>query len=81
MAAKYDVKKEISSMPEGLMEQLLSSSHYSGGNAAYIEGLYETYLHDPNGVPEEWSSFFRLSTADQRVNRAGHLSRHYYSAL
>tara|TARA_B110000046_G_scaffold182679_1_gene217188 strand:- start:493 stop:3330 length:2838 start_codon:yes stop_codon:yes gene_type:complete len=45
-------------MPEGLMEQFLSSSHFSGGNAAYIEGLYETYLHDPNGVPEEWSSFF-----------------------
>ena len=45
-------------MPQGLMEQLLSSSHYSGGNAAYIEGLYETYLHDPNGVPDEWSSFF-----------------------
>ncbi|MDB4032689.1 thiamine pyrophosphate-dependent enzyme, partial [Porticoccaceae bacterium] len=45
-------------MPEGLMEQFLSSSHFSGGNAAYIEGLYETYLHDPNGVPEEWSRFF-----------------------
>jgi 2-oxoglutarate dehydrogenase E1 component len=45
-------------MPEGLMEQFLSSSHFSGGNAAYIEGLYEIYLHDPNGVPEEWSSFF-----------------------
>ena len=40
------------------MEQFLSSSHFSGGNASYIEGLYETYLHDPNGVPEEWSSFF-----------------------
>ena len=40
------------------MEQFLSSSHFSGGNAAYIEGLYEIYLHDPNGVPEEWSSFF-----------------------
>ena len=45
-------------MPDGLMEQFLSSSHFSGGNAAYIEGLYETYLHNPNGVPEEWSSFF-----------------------
>ena len=40
------------------MEQFLSSSHFSGGNAAYIEGLYETYLHNPNGVPDEWSSFF-----------------------
>jgi len=33
------------------MEQFLSSSHFSGGNAAYIEGLYETYLHSPNAVP------------------------------
>jgi 2-oxoglutarate dehydrogenase E1 component len=30
-------------MPEGLMEQFLRSSHFSGGNAAYIEELYETY--------------------------------------
>jgi 2-oxoglutarate dehydrogenase E1 component len=45
-------------MPEGLMEQFLSSSHFSGGNAAYIEELYETYLHEPNGVPEEWGRFF-----------------------
>ena len=45
-------------MPDGLMEQFLRSSHFSGGNAAYIEELYETYLHEPNSVPEEWSSFF-----------------------
>ena len=45
-------------MTEGLMEQFLSSSHFSGGNAAYIEGLYETYLHSPNAVPGEWGSFF-----------------------
>ena len=45
-------------MAEGLMEQFLRSSHFSGGNAVYIEGLYETYLHSPNAVPEEWSSFF-----------------------
>ena len=40
------------------MEQFLRSSHFSGGNAAYIEELYETYLYEPNSVPEEWSSFF-----------------------
>lgn len=40
------------------MERFLNSSHFSGGNAAYIEELYETYLHEPNRVPEEWSSFF-----------------------
>ncbi|WP_461484139.1 2-oxoglutarate dehydrogenase E1 component [Porticoccus sp.] len=45
-------------MPESIMQQFLRSSHLSGGNAAYIEDLYETYLHDPNAVPEEWRSFF-----------------------
>ena len=45
-------------MADGLMERFLNSSHFSGGNAAYIEELYETYLHEPNNVPEEWSRFF-----------------------
>ena len=45
-------------MPEGLMEQFIRSSHFSGGNAVYIEGLYESYLHSPNSVPEEWRKFF-----------------------
>ncbi|WP_461519811.1 2-oxoglutarate dehydrogenase E1 component [Porticoccus sp.] len=45
-------------MPESIMQQFLRSSHLSGGNAAYIEDLYETYLHDPNAVPDEWRSFF-----------------------
>ena len=40
------------------MEQYLRSSHFSGGNAAYIEDLYDTYLHDANAVPEEWRIFF-----------------------
>lgn len=45
-------------MPDSAMQEFLRSSYYSGGNAAYIEGLYETYLHDPNGVPEEWRACF-----------------------
>ena len=49
------------------MEQLWSSAHISGGNAAYVEELYDTYLHDPNAIPEEWREYF-----DQlpRVNNA-----------
>ena len=47
------------------MEHFLRSSHFSGGNAAYIEDLYDTYLHDRNGVPEEWSSFFDYAAAHQ----------------
>lgn len=44
-------------MPDS-MEQLWSTAHISGGNAAYVEDLYDTYLHDPNGIPEEWREYF-----------------------
>ena len=43
---------------ESMMEALWRSSHISGGNAVYVEGLYEDYLQDPNSVPEEWKDFF-----------------------
>ncbi|CEA01437.1 2-oxoglutarate dehydrogenase E1 component [Pseudomonas saudimassiliensis] len=45
-------------MPDSEMQQLWSTSHLSGGNASYVEELYELYLHDPNGVAEEWRSYF-----------------------
>ena len=40
------------------MELLWRSSHISGGNAAYIEDMYEQYLLDPNAVPEQWREYF-----------------------
>jgi 2-oxoglutarate dehydrogenase E1 component len=40
------------------MELLRQSSHISGGNATYVEDLYEVYLMDPNAVPEEWRGYF-----------------------
>ncbi len=45
-------------MQDSMMELLWSTSHISGGNAAYVEGLYEAYLLDPCAVPEEWRDFF-----------------------
>ena len=45
-------------MPDSEMQQLWSTSHLSGGNASYVEELYELYLHDPNGVAAEWRSYF-----------------------
>ena len=45
-------------MPDSEMQQLSSTSHLSGGSASYVEELYELYLHDPNGVAEEWRSYF-----------------------
>ncbi|MDH3994090.1 MAG: 2-oxoglutarate dehydrogenase E1 component, partial [Gammaproteobacteria bacterium] len=40
------------------MELLWRSSHIAGGNATYVEDLYESYLKDPNGVPEQWRDYF-----------------------
>ena len=40
------------------MEKQRSTSHLSGGNAAYVEDLYEAYLKDPNEVPSEWRDYF-----------------------
>ena len=45
-------------MQDSIMEQFWSTSHISGGNAAYVEELYDTYLHNPNAVPEEWRNYF-----------------------
>ncbi len=45
-------------MQESQMEALWRSSHIYGGNATYVEDLYEAYLMDPNAVPEEWRSYF-----------------------
>jgi 2-oxoglutarate dehydrogenase E1 component len=35
-----------------------SSTALSGGNAAYIEDLYEQFLRDPQGVDPAWAAFF-----------------------
>ncbi len=43
---------------QGTMELLWRSSHIAGGNATYVEDLYETYLKDPNAVPEQWRDYF-----------------------
>ena len=40
------------------MELFRRSSHIAGGNATYVEDLYESYLLDPNSVPEQWRDYF-----------------------
>ena len=41
-----------------LLEQFAASSHLSGGNAAFIEGLYEDFLRDPASVAPQWRESF-----------------------
>ncbi|MEI6895203.1 MAG: 2-oxoglutarate dehydrogenase E1 component [Colwellia sp.] len=46
-------------MPEGAMKTWLESSHFSGGNTAYIEELYESYLDNAHSVTDEWREIFQ----------------------
>lgn len=53
---------------ESTMHALWSTSLLDGGNADYLEELYETWLRDPNAVDESWRQYFdRLP----RVNGGG----------
>ncbi|HZR69561.1 MAG TPA: 2-oxoglutarate dehydrogenase E1 component [Burkholderiales bacterium] len=40
------------------MKDLLSNSYIFGANAPFIEGLYESYLDNPQSVPEQWREHF-----------------------
>jgi 2-oxoglutarate dehydrogenase E1 component len=41
-----------------LLEQFRQSSYLYGGNAPFIEELYEQYLDDPDSVSEKWRIYF-----------------------
>ncbi|MFJ3057535.1 2-oxoglutarate dehydrogenase E1 component, partial [Herbaspirillum sp. NPDC087042] len=41
-----------------LYEQYNINSYLFGGNAPYIEELYEAYLNNPGSVPENWRAYF-----------------------
>ena len=41
-----------------MLKQFLSNSYLFGGNAPFIEDLYERYLANPGSVPAEWREYF-----------------------
>ena len=43
---------------DSLIKQFKQTSQLAGGNAAYIEDLYEQYLVDPDAVPAAWKTYF-----------------------
>ena len=43
---------------EGSLQKRWATSHLAGGNAAYVEQLYESYLLDPGSVGGQWSRYF-----------------------
>ncbi len=52
------------------LKQHYQASHFSGGNSAYVEALYEQWLDNPETVPDHWQSVFRA------LNETGQDSRH-----
>ncbi|RZT92498.1 2-oxoglutarate dehydrogenase E1 component [Rivibacter subsaxonicus] len=41
-----------------MMQQYRSNSYLFGGNAPYVEEMYEAYLDNPGSVPDNWRSYF-----------------------
>ena len=41
-----------------MLQQYRSNSYLFGGNAPYVEELYEAYLDNPGSVPESWRAYF-----------------------
>ncbi len=56
-------------MSEYLQNHYLAS-HLSGGNAAYVEALYEAWLDSPGSIPAHWQRVF------SGLNESGQDSRH-----
>ncbi|PWK89913.1 2-oxoglutarate dehydrogenase E1 component [Fulvimonas soli] len=46
-------------MSTNLIREFFESSQLAGGNADYVESLYETWLADPASVPAEWNQYFQ----------------------
>ncbi len=53
-----------------MMMQKLETSLFFGGNAPFVEELYENYLEDPASVPEEWRAYF-----DKLAQQPGFVAR------
>jgi 2-oxoglutarate dehydrogenase E1 component len=41
-----------------MLKEFLNNSYLFGGNAPFIEELYEKYLVNPQSIPEEWRDYF-----------------------
>jgi 2-oxoglutarate dehydrogenase E1 component len=41
-----------------MMKQFLANSYLFGGNAPFVEEVYESYLNNPQSVTGEWREFF-----------------------
>jgi len=53
-----------------MMNQLFGNSLLFGGNAPFVEELYENYLHNPGSVSEQWREYF-----DRLAQLPGYVAR------
>ena len=57
-----------------MMQQLRASSYLFGGNAPFVEQLYEQWLENPQGVPAQWRDYFeRLQLLPSPAGAGEHL--------
>ncbi|HEY2396720.1 MAG TPA: 2-oxoglutarate dehydrogenase E1 component [Rudaea sp.] len=79
-------------MSGSLLQQFAASSQLSGGNAAFVEHLYEAFLRDSGSVAPEWRAYFDSfkgreagdtphSDAIARIERAQKINGHAVAAL
>ena len=55
------------------LRELLASTPLSGGNAPYVEALYEQFLQDPQSVDPKWREYFlklRNGSAGEQIHSA-----------
>lgn len=53
-----------------MMNQLSGNSLLFGGNAPFVEELYENYLDNPASVPGDWREYFdKLAQLPSSVSR------------
>ncbi len=52
------------------MNNLFDSTMFFGGNAPFVEELYENYLNNPTSVPDEWRDYF-----DRLAQMPGYVAR------
>ncbi|MET0226705.1 MAG: 2-oxoglutarate dehydrogenase E1 component [Dokdonella sp.] len=82
----------MSANQPSLLQQFQASSPISGGNAAFIEDLYEQYLADPAAVASDWRSYFDAlkgreagdvphSAAIARIGQAQKRNGHAYAGV
>ena len=45
-------------MTTNLIREFFESSQLAGGNADYVESLYDAWLADTSAVPAEWANYF-----------------------